>query len=428
MRKILQSILAILSRLMLARYKPKVVGVTGNVGKTSTKDAIYAILSSKFKVRRGEKSYNNEIGVPATILGIKPAGKSIAGWIWQLLQAIRFLIHCDYPEILILEMGVDKPMDMSYLLKIVQPDDAVFTSVGDMPVHVENFSGREALIKEKLKLALAVGKDGYVILNDDVSAWQAAKEKAKAQILTYGFSEQADIKISTLERRVFEQDGKTAPLGVTFKIDYKGNFVPFRMDGVFSSDGAYAGAAACAVGIALGLNLIDAASAIAHYTPPRGRLNLHEGIKGSLILDDTYNASPSSMRSALETLDQLPAKRKIAALGDMLELGEFSEEAHREVGRLAGKICGLIFLVGARMKFAEDEAVAHGFQRGKNIFVFDNSEEAGKTLRELAKEGDLILVKGSQAIRMEKTVRRILAHPEKSEELLVRQEPEWLKI
>ena len=426
-RNFLQYILAILARLMLGRYKPKVIGITGNVGKTSVKDAVYAVVSFKFKTRKSEKSYNNEIGVPLTILGIASAGKNIFGWLWRLLKVVKYLIHSKYPEVLVLEMGVEKPMDMSYLLKIVQPDIAVFTSIGDIPAHVENFSSREALIKEKLKLASAVGKTGHVIFNEDVPAWQNIREKARAQTITYGFSEQADVKISTLERRVFEQDGKMAPLGITFKIDYKGTFVPFRMDGVFSSDGAYSGGAACAIGAALGINLIDIASSLVHYTPPRGRLNLHEGVKGSLILDDTYNASPSSMYSALAVLSELPAKRKIAALGDMLELGEYSEEAHRETGRQAAKICDLIFLVGSRMRFAEDEAIAKGFIKNKNIFVFDTSEEAGKTLREIIKEGDLILAKGSQAIRMEKAVRRIIAHPDKAVELLVRQDPEWQK-
>src|SRR3972149_1227050 len=131
MKRIIQSTVAILARLTLARYAPRVIAVTGNVGKTSTKEAIYAVVSSQFVVRKSEKNYNNEIGVPLTILGMPSAGRNIFTWIIVIIQACMRLVWCRYPRVLILEMGVDKPRDMDYLLSIVKPDIAVFTAMGE---------------------------------------------------------------------------------------------------------------------------------------------------------------------------------------------------------------------------------------------------------------------------------------------------------
>ncbi len=428
MRKIVQLILKNLARATLHRYKPTVIGITGNVGKTSAKEAVYAILASRFTVRKSEKSYNNEFGVPLTILGITTSGMNPFSWLVNILRACARIIYTRYPEILVLEMGVDKPKDMEYLLEIVTPDIALFTSMGDIPTHVENFVSREALIREKLKLASAVSVKGYVTYNADISWWLPITEKAKAHKITYGFSADADVKLYTPEMRFAEKDTLKIPLGITCKVEYKGSVVPFRLDGALSYDGAYLAGAAVAVGSILGMNLVEIASAFARYEHPKGRLKLLEGIKGSMILDDTYNAGPSSLRSALDTLAVLPAKRKIAVLGDMLELGDFTESAHREMGRKASEVCAVVYTVGAKTKFACDELIAKGFQEHKNLFSYDTSEQAAQALYPAIQEGDMILVKGSQGMRMEKVVKEILAHPERASAQLVRQEKKWLRV
>ncbi len=427
MRSILKHVLKLFARLTLWRYKPKVIGITGNVGKTSTKEAVYAVVSSAYRSRKGEKSFNNEFGVPLTILGIPSGGRNPLLWLWGLARSATALVYTRYPEVLVLEMGVDRPGDMEYLLSVVRPDVAVFTSVGDVPVHVEHFLSREALIQEKLKLASAVPEGGKVIINADVPAW--GKVKVKASVFTYGFSEGVDVKIHSPEYRFVEKNGRKIPVGMSLKLEHGKNVVPFRLDGVFSAQsGAYVAAASCATGLALDFNMVEASSALQKYAHPKGRLMLLDGIRDSLILDDTYNASPSSAEAALHALSELPGERKIAALGDMLELGEYSEEAHREIGKAAAQACDILILVGARMRFAADEAVAHGFAEGENLFSFDTAEEAGRLLLKTLKDGDLVLLKGSQGMRMEKAVKEIMAHPEKAEEFLVRQEDSWLKV
>lgn len=426
MKKLLQSVLALLARLMLRRYKPTVICITGNVGKTSAKEAVFAVVSSSFSVRKSEKNYNNEIGVPLTILGVRSGGKSVFAWAIQCAVACGKLVRTKYPKVLVLEMAVDRPGDMEYLLSIVTPTIAVFTSMGEVPVHVENFVSAQAFIKEKIKLAHAVPKSGFVIVNEDVAAWKDIKTRGAA--VRYGFAPHADVKIYTPEYRFSTETGEAVPIGITFKMEYKGSLVPFRLDGAFGmASGSYAAAAACAVGVALEMNLVEIAGALQNYMPPNGRLKLIEGIKKSYILDDTYNASPASMDVALETLYMLPAERKIAVLGDMLELGKYTEEAHRAAGKKAASACGILITVGERMRFAAHEAAAHGFVENKNLFSFDTAEDAGRFISGIIQEKDLIVVKGSQGMRMERVVKDIMAHPERAEELLVRQDKKWLQ-
>lgn len=424
MKQFFQMFLALFARLMLRRYKPTVVCITGNVGKTSAKEAVFAVVSSCFDARKSEKNYNNEMGVPLTILGIRSCGKNIFMWAIQCARACGNLVWTKYPKILILEMAVDKPSDMEYLLSIVTPTIAVFTAIGEIPVHVENFANAQAVVREKIKLAQAVSKDGFVVVNEDVPAWKEIK--TKGTVVRYGVAPDADVKIHTPEYRFSTEEGVFVPIGITFKMEYKGSLVPFRLDGVFGTvSGTHAAAAACAVGVTLEMNLVAIAAALQHYVPPNGRLKLIEGIKGSFILDDTYNASPSSMDGALETMHALSAERKIAVLGDMLELGKFTEEAHRQAGKKAASVCTVLVMVGERMRFAADEAKARGFAENKNIFLFDTAEDAGKFLVSIIKEKDLIVVKGSQGMRMERAVKEIMARPDLASKLLVRQDNSW---
>ncbi|NOY35462.1 MAG: UDP-N-acetylmuramoyl-tripeptide--D-alanyl-D-alanine ligase [bacterium] len=423
-------ILRVEARLILRKYKPKIIAVTGTVGKTSAKDAIFTVLSREFFVRKSEKSYNSEIGVPLAIIGGRSGWGSPLRWLLVLFKGLRMiLVRHDYPEWLVLEMGVDRPKDMEKLTAWIKPDAAVITMVGEVPVHIEYFEKQEDLLREKAKLAKAVKEGGYVILNGDDESVFKIKEKTRANTVCYGFSEGLDIVASNYRVVFKEQDGKSVPEGITFKVDYKGNIVPVRMPGVFGRQAVYTALAAIATGGVFGLNLIEMSEALSrHYKSPPGRLKFIEGINGSFIFDDTYNSSPVAVTAALDFLEDVAntvAKRKIAVLGDMMELGKHTIDEHKKIGRmLKGKV-DMIFTVGPRSKFSADEARAVGFNP-ENIFVFSSVDEAKVVLRDKIKEGDLILVKGSQSMRMEKIVEEIMARPEKKKKLLVRQEKEWL--
>lgn len=429
-RQVLEKILAGLARATIRKYKPMVIGITGSVGKTSTREAIFAVLKKKYRVRRAEKNYNTEIGFPLAILGIPYCGKNVFRWAYSLICANKRIIMRDaaYPEVLVLEYGIDHSGDMDYLLSIAKPNIAVVTAIGDIPVHMEFFKDPEEVVNEKAKLVAALPKDGFAILNHDDYAVLGMKDKTEARVVTYGLEEHANIRIANHELRITKDEKLgDVPDGISFKIERGGDVVPIRLHNVFGMPSIYSATAASAVGLAMNLNLVEISEALQGYTPPPGRLRLIKGIKNSFIIDDTYNAAPEAMRAALDTLKALPGRRKIAVLGDMLEIGRFSEQVHRTIGDRAAEFVDMLFCVGPRTKFIADESMARGV-RHEQIFKFDDSESAGRALDPMIRPGDLILIKGSQSMRMEKVVEEIMAHPEQAGELLVRQEKHWKNI
>jgi len=345
---------------------------------------------------------------------------------------LRLFFSRSYPKILILEYGVDRPGDMDYLISLARPHIAVVTAIGDTPAHIEFFKDAEDIVNEKAKLVAALPVQGYAILNHDDYAVYDMKEKTKAHVLTFGFENNADVKIANYELRVSKDAaGEERPDGMSFKLEHNGSMVPVRLHNIFGRPACYAAASAVAVGLVLNKNMVEISQQLAGYEPPPGRLRLLKGNKGSFILDDTYNASPEAMRAALATLAALPGKRKIAVLGDMLEIGTYTEQAHRAIGDIVAQSVNLLITVGARAKFIADEAMTRGTEhhshilRPDQIMRFDNAADAGKALDPLIQKGDVILVKGSQGMRMEKAVIEIMANPEMANSLLVRQEEYW---
>ena len=416
-KKIITAILKLEAKLILARFRPKIVAVSGTVGKTSTKEAVALILGSEFDIRKSEKSYNSEIGVPLAIIGAQTGWRSFKQWLLIIFKGVKvFLLSADYPKFLILEMGVDRPKDMEKMVSWIKPYAAVITAVGTVPVHVQYFSGPEELISEKRKLVECLDDNNWAVLNIDDKTAANFRKNTKARIITYGFSESADLTASN-----YKMDGE----GIVFKVNYKGNIIPVRLDKFFGRHNVYTVLAAIGAGLACGINLVKSVEALSGMKPPRGRMNLLEGVNGSLIFDDSYNSSPIAVEAAVEVLSEYPAKRRIAVLGDMKELGAFSRSEHERIGEmLRAKNVWLLFTVGPEAKFIAEGARRSGFDAFK-IFEFSNSMEAGEAVKKIIQEGDLILVKGSQSARMEKVVEIIMAHPEGKETLLVRQEEEW---
>jgi len=425
LKSIIVSIITFEAKLVLKKYHPKIIVVTGSVGKTSTKEAIAAVLEGSFFVRKNKGSYNNEIGVPLTILGLENVWFSVFGWLANILLAAKLLIkRRSYPRILILEFGADKPGDIENLISWIKPDIGVITALGDVPVHVEFFASPEALRTEKAKILKSLKSSDKAILNYDDETVLELREKTKAEIITFGLGENADIQGSHYKILFKKENGRDIPLGINFKVNYKGSSLPVKIFDAFGKQQMYACLAAVACGVAFGLNLVKINEFLSRYQSPAGRLKLIKGIKNTLILDDTYNASPMATHAALDTLRDLPAERKAAVLGDMLELGKWTINAHREIGQIAFKICDVIFTVGPRAKFIAEEMRELGFPK-ENIFEFSDSGQAGVELQKQIKEGDLILIKGSQAMRMEKVVEEIMANPENKDRMLVRQEKYW---
>src|SRR3990172_6088648 len=371
LKKIITYILQIESRLVIWRYKPKIIAITGSVGKTSTKDAVYAVLSEVAYVRKSEKSYNSEIGLPLTILGIPN------GW-------------------------------------------------------------NNPLVEEKNSLSKTLKKDGILVLNADdpdvLSMKTEEKVRGKHRVITYGFTEGADILAST-ERIFYNEAG---PGGITFRVDILGMSLPVAVEGTFGRNYVYASLAALAFCFGLKFNIVEAINALSRYDVPPGRIRLLLGINETLIIDDTYNSSPMALVSALKTLGQIKKEvqkeakiergeiRKIAVLGDMLQLGKHTVLAHKNIGRIAAENCDVLIVVGPRAQTIKEGALDAGMN-SENIFEFIDSREAGEFMKTFIQKGDLALVKGSQSMRMERVVETIMQDKENKNRLLARQDKEWLK-
>lgn len=415
--------------MVLKKYKPKIIGITGSVGKTSTKDAIASVLGKSLSVRASEKSYNSEdFGIALTVLGCHSAWNDLFGWVEIMIYGLVLIIFKrDYPAWLVLEVGLEYPGEIKKILKWVKFDLAVITLLPDVPVHVEFFKDKEEVINEKMLLAKSVPASGQVFLNaDDPNSLKFLSE-IKAEVSTLGFSSQADYQALAPAITYRLEGENSVPTGLTFELKRNEKNLVVQVGGVVGEHQIYPVLTALAVGDKLGLKMIEMISSLSEYQPPAGRLRLITGIKETMILDDTYNASPSAVSAGLVTLGNFVVTgRKIAVLGDMLQLGKYTVEAHKAIGYQAKEICDLVVTVGLRSKFIEEALREKKFGERK-MKHFADSVEAGEYVQKIMKAGDLIFVKGSQGMRMEKVVEEIMAEPDKKEKLLVRQEREWQK-
>ncbi len=431
---ILERILRFMAAEVLKKYKPKIIGITGSIGKTSTKEAVFSVLSGHFNVRKNEKNYNNEIGLPLTIIGAESGGHSIFRWSLVFFKWLGIIIWpIKYPEILVLEMGADRPGDIRYLTGFIRPNIGILTDISSS--HLEFFKTIEAVAKEKTILLQSISEDGLAVMNIDNPRIMKIKQQLKhyeigAKIMSFGIKENADLQaedISFNYANVGEGSGNKELKGLSFKLNYEGAHIPFRLNNILARHNIYAALSAIAVGLRFGLNLVEIGEGIENFSLPSGRMNLIRGIKNSYLIDDTYNASPASTIAALDLLGEVKGGRKIAVLGDMLELGPDTENGHKEVAKKFLEIKGDIFIaVGRRMHFAAQELERHNFGKDR-LFIFKNPMEAGKKLEGMLMEGDFILVKGSQGMRMEKVVEEVMVEPLRAKDLLCRQNNEWRK-
>jgi UDP-N-acetylmuramoyl-tripeptide--D-alanyl-D-alanine ligase len=419
MKNLVQKFLAFLARAIIEKYQPKIIGITGSVGKTSTKEAIFFVVSQKYNAYRPSKNLNNEFGLPLAIIGFDTPGKSIFGWLQVFLKAISLVLFKQaYPQVLVLEYGVDRVGDMDYLISIARPNISVITNIGVS--HYEFFKTPEAIFEEKTKLAHSLKDDEYLIINSNVVGSDNKLNSLNAKILRYGSNSESDINYSIISEQANSE--------VFTKLNFITPSRKFELR-INALGKPHIEAAAAAVSVAESLwietDLIQ--KGLLEYKPAPGRLNLIAGIKGSLIIDDTYNASPDSMREAIRLLDKLEATKKIAVLGTMRELGNLTESAHKDIGGYVASIKpNYLITVGDGGQLIRVAAIEAGMPSDL-VMHFQDSDEAKKTIQDLIESDTLILVKGSQFVRLEKIVKEIMAEPMRASELLCRQYGDWLK-
>lgn len=413
------------SRAVLKRFKPSVIAVTGSVGKTSTKDAIFTVFSGFVQARKSEKSFNSEIGVPLTVLGLKNAWSNPLAWVSNLLEGIQVIFGPNkYPKWLVLEVGADRPGDIKKIASWVKPSLVVLTRFPDVPVHVEYFSSPQKVAEEKLSLVDSLQAGGKVIANgDDLLIVDGVKKRGFA-MLTYGFSDKAEVRGENYEIVYEEKNGLKFPVGFSLKVFVAGESLFLTYKGSLGRHHAYPLLAALATAHAVGFDIRKVADRLASHASPPGRMKLLEGKDSSVIIDDSYNSSPVAAKEALQTLSALETSgRKIVAFGDMLELGKYSIAEHELIGKEM-VFADLIIVVGLRARGAGEIALKMGKSKESVVFFADSASAADYLSKNVSK-GDIVLVKGSQGARMERVSAALLVDPKIAKDALVRQEEEW---
>jgi len=412
------------ARKTLKHYKPVVIGVAGSIGKTSTKEAIYAVLSKSMLVRKSAKSYNNEFGVPLTVLGLESAFSSPVKWLLTLIQAqsIASGNAIDYPECIVLEMGSDHLGDVHKLMAIAHPNIGVLTAIA--PVHLEFFETFQNVKMEESTIVRELDEADAAIVNADDQEASVYAKKTSAESITFGFAESAQVRGSNMKLFTQKENGGFA---LSFTLQLSGESADVLLPHALSASHAYAALAAAAVGKRLQMSISEIVQGLAEFVPPPGRMNYVEGIKHTHIIDDTYNSSPQAAEASLDVLKDFPTDgKRFAVLGDMAELGNETKPLHVRVGAYVMGCADVLITVGEK---ARD--IAHGARDAgmheDDVFSFANSSEAGKFLQDRIKENDVILIKGSQVARLEKVVKEVMAEPNLAPELLVRQESYWQK-
>lgn len=418
LKKIVLWLLKAMAKHRLSNFKGKIIGITGSIGKSSVKEAVFAVLNTQFKIKKTKKNMNSDFGLLLTILDIESGFSSATKWSWFLVKGFFNCLTTDHSEILLLEFGVDKPGDMDFLASVVKPDIVVFTGVS--PVHMDEgqFGDLEAIFEEKKKLVKALKEHGVAVLNIDNDMLDSfAKTRDAKHNITYGKDREANFWASQIKQSI---DG----LDFILHHDNKRYEVHANVIGNYQ---VFVLLPAVICGHLMGMPIENAVAAIAKYVLPPGRMSIIPAIKEATIIDSSYNASPEAVKEALHTLAAVGEnRRKIAVLGSMNELGKHSKIMHEMIGELVPACADILVTVGTLAKDIAEKAKENGMNE-KNVFSFKAPLEAAGFMAEKIKKNDIILVKGSQNnVRLERFVKALMAHPEDAKELLVRQERVWL--
>ena len=359
-----------LSAWYIARFNMKKIAVTGSVGKTTTRDMIYAILRRGFNAGTSKANLNSETGMPLTLLSFDSS-----------MQAV------------VIEMGMDALGQISRLTEIARPDVAVITNIGYS--HLEKLGTRENIFKAKMEIVEGFDKSKFLVANaDDDMLATIDKNKVAYKIIRAGKAEDADVRVSAVEN--LGQDG------IAFDLVCGGEsrHVKLKIMGEHNALNAALAAAACK---SIGMNFDDIISGLQDIEMTGSRLRFVEAGEVNII-DDAYNAAPESMISALKTLVKSEGKRKIAVLAGMNELGAVSEDSHRRVGREAAKLdLDLMITIGNDASIIAEAAVSEGMERGKMLH-FDSRDALADVINDYLKAGDLVLLKASRSYELEKLI------------------------
>lgn len=353
-------------------YDIPVVAVTGSVGKTSTKDMIASVLMQKYHVQKTMGNYNNHIGLPLTILGLK-----------------------DHTA-LVVEMGMNNFGELSVLTNIAKPNICVITNVGT--AHIGNLGSRENILRAKLEILEGLQKGGTVIINNDndlLHKWNIENKEYK--VVDFGIENQSKIMAKEIELQEYESNFMVEIDKTTMQVSVPVGGIHF----------VYNALCAICVGMSLDIPKENMLKGIKEFELSKSRMEILKNSQEITIINDCYNANFDSMKASISSLARMNAKRKIAVLGDMLELGEYSKQLHENVGiEVANNHIDILITVGEESKYIVESAMEQGMQK-EQIYHMGSVEEAIKVLKEKTQKGDIILVKASNGMNFKKIVEEI---------------------
>ncbi|MDW7673624.1 MAG: UDP-N-acetylmuramoyl-tripeptide--D-alanyl-D-alanine ligase [Bacillota bacterium] len=361
-----------LARYHRTKFSIPLVGVTGSCGKTTTKDMIAAVLSENGLVLKTEGNYNNEIGLPLTLLKLTAKERAC-----------------------VLEMGMRGLGEIKQLVDIAKPNIGVITNIGS--AHIEILGSKDNIAIAKGELIEGLPQNGVAILNGEDEYCQKIGSNFVGEKIYYGFNENCDIIAQNIETTEFSTSFRVKWAGGSFntKIPLPGNF------NVLNS------LAAIAVGLEMGLKETQIQDGLANLELTKMRLEPVKGKKGELLINDTYNANPDSMIASLKILNNLNGIRKIAVLGDMYELGAQAESGHREVGAVFSSLeLDILVTIGGLASHIADSAKEQGFA-AQQCWHFNNNQEATEFLEKIITEADVVLIKGSRGMKMEEIINKL---------------------
>lgn len=339
----------------------KKAAVTGSTGKTTTRDMLYYVLNEKYNTAKNEGNFNSTVGVPLTVMTFD-----------------------ENTEAAVIEMGMDTAGEIAISADVVEPDIAVITNVGVS--HLERLGSREAIFNAKMEITNAFNEDNTLIISEDEEFLNRDKIKGKFKLITVGEGENCDFRISDIKIR---NDGN-----VSFTLEHENESVKVDLP-VLGKHNAFNAGLAIAAGKCFGVDMESAAAGLSKMELTGKRLSVKRG-NSITVIDDTYNASPDSMKAALDILAEMEGERRIAVLGDMYELGENEKEFHENIGKLAAEKADKVYSVGNLAKYISEEN------------HFDTVEELIADIDNIFKAGDVVLVKASRGMALERIVENIL--------------------
>lgn len=355
------------ARAWCAQFPARIIGITGSVGKTSTKELTHAVLSSRYRTFKSTGNRNSILGLPLTIFDLRP-----------------------FHQIAVLEMAMYTKGEIARLCELFPPRIGVVTLIG--AVHITRAGSMEAIVEAKRELVEALPADGVAILNKDDARVMSMADHTSARIFTYGLTPEADLWADNIRSMGLE--------GVRFTLHYRDEALSLQVP-LLGRHSVHTALRATAVGLIEGLSWEEIAAGL-RQTQEQLRLVSVPGPKNSMIIDDTYNANPESTRAALNLLRDLQGRR-VAVLGDMLELGPVEESSHRLIGRMAAEVASVLVTVGERARWIGEEAVQVGMPANR-VFMVPDAPDAVTILEEVIREQDFVLVKGSYSMRMDRIV------------------------